>query len=116
MDSASMLKADAFSHACQPISHSLGGPSPPAQWTSPETLLRNEGQAKQTKKPTSPFTTGQSTLSFLIRPIAFALATPLSSPMTAFGIFLGFCAGKTFTKNFVSDGNPILRDRVSIKI
>src|SRR5712691_8917295 len=111
MDSASILKADAFSHACQPISHSLGGPSPPAQWTSPETLLRNEGQAKQTKKPTSPFTTGQSTLSFFIRPIAFALATPLSSPMTAFGIFLGLSAWKTFTKNLVSDAIPLRSNR-----
>src|SRR5947209_18784425 len=89
------------------MSHSLGGPSPPAQWTSPETLLMNEGQAKQTRNPTSCFTTGQSTLSFFIRPIAFGLATPLRASVTAFGTFLGFCAWNTLTKNLVSDAIAI---------
>src|SRR5712691_6569775 len=67
----------------------------------------NEGQAKQTRNPTSCFTTGQSTLSFLIRPIAFGLATPLRASVTAFGTFLGFCAWNTLTKNLVSDAIAI---------
>src|SRR5256712_12440599 len=100
----------------QPIIHSIDLPSPPAQWTSPETLLINDVQAKQTRNPTSCFTTVQSTLSFFIRPIAFAPATPLSVSVTAFGTFLGFCAGNTLTKNLVSDAIALVTNRLRIKI
>src|SRR6267143_1045761 len=115
MDSSVLRRQPSVLHR-QPRSHSLGGPSPPAQWTSPVTLLRNEGQEKQIKKPTSWFTTGHSTLSFFIRLIAFALATPFNPPVTALGIFFGFSAWKTFTKNLVSDAIPLLGNRLSIKI
>jgi hypothetical protein len=53
----------------------LGGPFPPAQFTSPFTRRTNEGHAKQTKNPTSAFTTGQSTLSFFILAMALPLQT-----------------------------------------
>ena len=75
--------------ADQPKSHSLGGPCPPAQSTTPDTLLRNEGHAKQTRKATSFPTTGQLILSFFILDIALALAAPFSSSDTALGTLLG---------------------------
>ena len=75
---------------CQPMSHSSGGPRPPAQSTTPETLRRNDGQAKQTRNATSFFATGHSTLSFFILDIALALAAPFSSSETTFGTLLGF--------------------------
>src|SRR3989475_10034573 len=98
------------------MSHSLGGPSPPAQWTSPETLLRNDGQAKQTRNPTSCFTTGQSSLSFFNRPIAFAPATPLRVSVTAFGTFLHFCDGYPLTKHLISNAIALRNNTLTLDI
>ncbi len=48
-----------------------------------------EGHAKQMRKPTSALTTGQFTLSFFIREMAFGPAEPFSSAETSLGILLG---------------------------
>ena len=54
------------------------------------------------RNATSFLTTGHSTLSFFIREIAFGLAPPFNSSLTAFGTFLGFGDGYTLTLNLVS--------------